>query len=168
MPNACWIRPSACRPDNAPANFNRGLLLAELGRKPEAENSLRKALTSDPNLAPAAFNLCVLMMERRDAGGLGYCQQAVKAAPRNEKYAFSLAFYLDQTGNHTDAMKFLEAFSARHACGLETRLLLADLYLKSGKNREALSIYQQAALSPGLPQDQRNVIERRLRALQPR
>ena len=152
-------------PDNAPANFNRGLLLAELGRKAEAENSLRKALTSEPNFAPAAFNLCVLMMERRDSGGLAYCQQAVKAAPGNEKYVFSLAFYLDQTGKSAPALQFLEAFSARHGSGLETRLLQADLYLKSGKNREALAIYQQAAARRDLPEQQRKFIEGRLRAL---
>jgi tetratricopeptide (TPR) repeat protein len=155
-------------PDNAPANFNRGLLLAELGRKPEAEDSLRKAVISEPNLAPAAFNLCVLMMERRDAGGLAYCQQAAKAAPSNEKYAFSLAFYLDQGGKTADALRSLQAFSARYGSGLETRLLLADLYLKSGKNREALSIYQEAARRRDLPQEQRKFIEQRLRALQPR
>jgi Tfp pilus assembly protein PilF len=155
-------------PDNAPANFNRGLLLAELGRKAEAEQSLRKALTSEPNFAPAAFNLCVLMMERREPSGLAYCQQAVKAAPGDEKYVFSLAFFLDQTGMSGPALQFLEAFSARHACGLETRLLQADLYLKSGRNREALAIYQQAAAMPDLPQQQRNFIESRLRVLQAR
>jgi len=155
-------------PDNAPANFNRGLLLAELGRKADAENSLRKALATDPNLAPAAFNLCVLMMERRDASGLAYCQHAVKAAPTNEKYAFSLAFYLDQTGKTPDALRFLQIFTARQSCGMETRLLLADLYLKSGKNREALAIYQQAASARDLPQEQRTFIERRLKTLQSR
>jgi tetratricopeptide (TPR) repeat protein len=153
-------------PDNAPVNFNRGLLLAELGRKAEAENSLRRALTSGPNLAPAAFNLCVLMMERGDTAGLAYCQQAVKTAPGHEKYAFSLAFYLDQTGKSAHALQVLQAFSARHGCGLETRLLQADLYLKNGKKREALAIYQEAAARRDLPQDQRNFIERRLRALQ--
>jgi len=38
--------------------------------------------------------------------------------------------------------------------------------LKSGKNREALAIYQEAAAARDLPQDQRTFIERRLRALQ--
>jgi len=90
----------------------------------------------------------------------------VKAAPGNEKYAFSLAFYLDQTGKSAKALQFLEAFSARHPCGLDTRMLLADLYLKSGKNSEALSIYREAAATRDLPQDQRDFIERRLRALQ--
>ena len=155
-------------PDNAPANFNRGLLLAELGRKADAENSLRKALASDPNLAPAAFNLCVLMMERRDATGLDYCRKSIQSAPTNEKYAFSLAFYLDQAGKTADALQFLKTFVARQRAGLETRLLLADLYLKTGRHEEALSIYQQAAALQGVPPEQRNFIERRLRLLQAR
>ena len=155
-------------PDNAPANFNRGLLLAELGRKAEAENLLRKALATDPNLAPAAFNLCVIMMERRDTAGLTYCEQAVKAAPDNEKFAFSLAFYLDQTGNSGRACQFLAAFRARYGCGLEASLLLADLSVKTGNSGEALAIYREAAARRDLPQEQRAFIERRLRALQAR
>ncbi len=155
-------------PGNAPANFNRGLLLAELGRKADAEDSLRKALATNPNLAPAAFNLCVLMVERRDAGGLAYCKQAVQSEPGNEKYAFSLAFYLDQTRQSADALRFLQAFSARHACGVDTRMLLADLYLKSGNSKDALSIYQEAISTPGLAPGQRTFIERRLRTLQQR
>jgi tetratricopeptide (TPR) repeat protein len=155
-------------PDNAPVNFNRGLLQAELGRKADAENSLRKALASDPNLAPAAFNLCVLMMERHDSGGMVYCQYAVKASPSNEKYAVSMALYLDQTGGTARALRFLETFAARQTCGTETRLLLANFYLKAGKTRKALSIYQLALAQRDLSQEQRTFIEQRLGALHPR
>jgi Tfp pilus assembly protein PilF len=152
-------------PDNAPANFNRGLLLAELGRKPEAENSLRKALVSNPNLSAAAFNLCVLMMERRDTGGLAYCQQAVRTEPENEKYVFSLAFYLGRTGQPAPAMQLLDGYCSRRFCQLDARLLLADLFLKNGRNREALAVYRAAAAAPNLAGEQRRFIESRLRAL---
>jgi len=40
--------------------------------------------------------------------------------------------------------------------------------LKSGKNQEALSIYQEAAATRDLPKDQRTFVERRLQALQKR
>jgi tetratricopeptide (TPR) repeat protein len=152
-------------PESAPANFNRGLLLAELGKKVEAESSLRKALHTDPRLAPAAFNLCVLMMERRDGAALEYCQQAATAAPRNEKYAFSLAFYLDRGGQTADALRLLEGFSARNGAGPETRLLLADLCVRSGKNREALAIYQEVGGRGNLSLEQRRFIESRVRML---
>ena len=153
-------------PENAPANFNRGLLLAELGRKQEAEASLRRALASEPNLAPAAFNLCVLMMERRDKGGLAYCQQAVKAAPQNDKYTFSLAYFLDQTGQSAVATRLLESFCARNGGELDTRMLLADLYLKSGRNSDALAIYRAAVAASDVPESRRKFLESRLRALQ--
>jgi len=152
-------------PGNAPAHFNRGLLLAEMGRKKEAEDSLRSALASDPNLAPAAFNLCVLEMERRDPTGFAHCRQAVKAAPHNEKYVFSLAFYLDQTRQTAEALPLLEAFCRRNGGGFDTRMLLADIYLKSGRSREALAIYRAAIESSTLAPNQRRFIESRLRAL---
>ena len=125
-------------------------------------------MAADPQLAPAAFNLCVLMMERRDAGGLTACRQAAKAEPRNEKYAFSLGFYLNQTGQSGEAMRFLEQYRARFGGGLDSQLLLADLYLKGGRNGEALALYRGAAATPNLPPNQRQFIESRLRALQAR
>jgi tetratricopeptide (TPR) repeat protein len=153
-------------PDNAPANFNLGLLLAELGKKDEAETALKKALASDPNLASAAFNLCVLQMQRKDPGGIAYCKQAVKAAPGSEKFVFSLAFYLDQTNQPAEAVALLENYCHLYSGSVDTRLLLADLYLKSGRTREALLIYRTAAATPNLPEQQRAMIQGRLRALQ--
>ncbi len=155
-------------PENAPANFNRGLLLAELGRKPEAEASLRKALASDPNLAAAAFNLCVLMMGRKEAAGLDYCRQAVRLDPASDKYVSSLGFFLDRSGQSAAAIELLEAFCSRHGGILDTRMLLADLYLKSGRSSEALKIYRTAAAERNLPENQRRFLEGRLRALQSR
>ena len=155
-------------PDNAAANFNQGLLLAEIGKKPEAEIALRRALSSDPKLAAAAYNLCVLQLERRDSGGLDYCKQAVKADPDNEKYTLSLAYYLDQARRPAEAIRLLEAFHQRRGDAIESRMLLADIYLKTGRNRDALAIYQTAASNRGLSEGQRRLIESRLRVLQPR
>ena len=155
-------------PENAPANFNRGLLLAELGRKVEAEAALRKAVTSDAKMAPAAYNLCVLMMERRDPSGLNYCQQAVKTDPGNEKYTVGLAYYLSQTGQPQNAQKVLEGFCRRFGGQLDTRLLLADLFLKNGRSEDAAQVYRAAAADRNLPADQRRFIESKLRSLQAR
>ena len=80
----------------------------------------------------------------------------------------SLAFYLDQTGKTADALRFLQIFTARQSCGMDTRLLLADLFLKSGRNTEAISIYRQPASVRDLPPEQRTFIERRMSALQAR
>ena len=158
----------ALAPANGPANFNRGLLLAETGKKAEAEAALRKALAGDANLSAAAFNLCVLMMERRDAGGLTFCRQAAGADPQNDKYAFSLSFYLDQAGQSAEALDRLQAFCLRAQSGLNTRLLLAGLFDKSGKKREALAAYRAASELSGITPDQQQMIAGRMRALQAR
>jgi tetratricopeptide (TPR) repeat protein len=155
-------------PENAAANFNRGLLLAEAGRKAEAEASLRKALVSDPGLAAAAFNLCVLMSERKDGGGIEYCRQAAKSDPSSDKYAFSLAYYLDQAGQTDAALRGLEPYCARHGGQLETRMLLAGLFAKKGRKKDAAGIYQATISNPELPADQRRFVEAKLRALRVR
>lgn len=155
-------------PNNAAANFNRGLLLAEMGRKSEAEAALRKALAADANLAPAAFNLCVLVLERKDASGIRYCRQAVQAAPRNEKYVYTLAFYQAQAGETGPAARLLEAFRAREGGRFDIDMLLADLHLKSGRTQDALALYAAALARPDLPAEQRRFVNGRLRSLQRR
>lgn len=151
-------------PENAPANFNRGLLLAEQGRTAEAELALRKAVKSDPELAPAAYNLCVLLMARKDKSGLAFCEKSVKAQPWNEKYVYSYAYYLDNTGQTAAALRTLEPLRLRDDASLDARLLLADLYLKSGRKKDAGAIYSAAA-AMNLPPERRAYVQSRLRAI---
>jgi hypothetical protein len=49
---------------------------------------------------------------------------------------------------------------------LDTRLLLADLYVKSGRMKDAAAIYEAAAASPELPGERRAYVQGRLRMLQ--
>jgi tetratricopeptide (TPR) repeat protein len=152
-------------PNNAPAHFNRGLLLAELGRKTEAEESLSKAVAADPTLAPAAFNLCVLRMERKDPLAFNDCRQATRNDPANARYTFTLAFYLAQSGQLPQAVSTLESFAARYTPDFDSRMLLADLYLKSGRGRQATAVYQSAATTPGLSPEQKAILVRRLQSV---
>ena len=131
-------------PDNGAANFNRGLLLAEQGKKPEAIACLRKALASPETAPAAAFNLCVLTMPENKEQALGLCRQAVKGAPDNEKYVFTMAFYLAQDQDPAAVAQFLGSFVATHNSGLDTRMLLADLFLKSGQTSPAGVLYRDA------------------------
>jgi len=151
-------------PDNAAANMNMGLLLAELGKRKEAEAALQKALKADPKLAAAAFNLCVMQAQDQRTGALEYCRQAVKLEPESEKYVFTLAYYLDQSGHVEEARKLLEAFTSRHEPAFECRILLADVYAKTGKPDQATEIYRAVARFNGLAPNQRKFVEMRLRA----
>jgi len=153
-------------PDNGPANFNRGLLLAEQGHRQDAEAHLRKALAVPDTSPAAAFNLCVLIVQDRRQEALGLCRQAVKAAPDNEKYVFTLAYYLAQSGDFAGAARLLGPFVATHTTGVDSRMLLADMYLRSGQPSRAAGLYRDA-LKERLTDQQRNLLATRLRALGP-
>ena len=52
-------------PGNAAANFNMGLLKAEQNDLKGAEKYLKAALKADPQMAQAAYNLCVITSKDR-------------------------------------------------------------------------------------------------------
>jgi len=61
---------------------NLGLALYHLKRYPEAESSLRFAITLDPKLQAAYYNLClVLMAENRAQEARAVCRQTRELAP---------------------------------------------------------------------------------------
>ena len=96
-------RALAIEPANAAANFNLGLLLAERGRLPEAEQALRAALKADPQMAPAAYNLGVLLAGTDLDEAIAWCRKAHQALPSDPKYAHVLAFYLHQKKSDEEA-----------------------------------------------------------------
>jgi tetratricopeptide (TPR) repeat protein len=155
-------------PNNAAANFNLGLLLAETNRNQESEAALRKALASDPTLDPAAFNLCVLISQRNRDEAISFCRQAYKQAPTVEKYAFTLAFYLNRRETVDEALRILKPFAARAQFSIDTRMLTADLLVKSGELGQATALYQSVLARPDLEPQQRQFVSRQLKALSPR
>jgi Flp pilus assembly protein TadD len=84
------------------------LLLAETDRLDEAEKALRAALKSDPQLAPAAYNLGVILGEKKDlAGAVQWCRKAHDLRPEDLKYTQSLAYYLNLSGDKEEAEALL-------------------------------------------------------------
>ena len=86
-------------PDNAAANFNMGLLKAEQNDPKGAEQYLKKALKADPQMAQAAYNLCVITSKDRINEAVSYCKKAAELRPQEPRYAYTLAFYLNQKGD---------------------------------------------------------------------
>ena len=85
-------------PDNAAANFNMGLVKAEKNEPREAEKYLKTAIKLDPQMAQAAYNLCVLTSKDRIDEAVNWCRKAADLRPQEPRYAFTLAFYLDAEG----------------------------------------------------------------------
>jgi Tfp pilus assembly protein PilF len=152
-------------PDNAAANFNMALLLFELKRPEESEAALLRAWKADQTMAPVAFNLCVMESEQKKAEGMDFCRAAVKLAPRNERYAYTLAYYLAVTGSPADSILVLDSYRSHDPPGISTLLLLGDLYIGVGEAQKSKSVFAQALQTPGLDEPTRRLVLSRLAAL---
>jgi tetratricopeptide (TPR) repeat protein len=114
-------------PDNAAANFNIGLLQAEKGDLKGAEESLKKAFAADPQMAQAAYNLCIITAQDRVGEAVTWCRKAAELRPQDAKYAYTLAFYLSQKDEKTEAVRLLKTILARDPRHREAEALLKEI-----------------------------------------
>jgi tetratricopeptide (TPR) repeat protein len=119
-------------PNNAAANFNMGLLKTEQNDLKGAERYLKAALKADPQMAQAAYNLCVITAKDRINEALTYCKKAADLRPQEPRYAFALAFYLNQKGDRDRAVKMLKAITEKYPGYKDAEMLLQMI---SGGNR---------------------------------
>jgi len=141
-------------PEDPVANLDLGLLLGGQGRKQEAERVLRIALNSDPDSAAAAYNLGVLLASDRLEESLVLCRRACRLAPDEPRYAYTLAFYLNQAGNGEEAVTVLEETIGRRKANAACHWLLGEILENQGKTQAALNAYRRAAADDRLtPED---------------
>ena len=114
-------------PDNAEANFNMGLLQAEKGDLKAAEDHLRKALTVDPQMAQAAYNLCIITAPDRIDKAVSWCRKASDLRPQDANYAYTLAFYLNQKNDKSEAIKILNTILEKYPRHKEAEALLKEI-----------------------------------------
>jgi tetratricopeptide (TPR) repeat protein len=117
-------------PDNAAANFNMGLLKAEQNDPKGAEQYLKKALKADPQMAQAAYNLCVITSKDRINEAVSYCKKAAELRPQEPRYAYTLAFYLNQKGDRNEAVKTLQTLIEKYPGYKEAEMLLGEISKK--------------------------------------
>lgn len=139
-------------PTNAIANLNFGMLLAEKGKPVEAEKAFRTAFQSDPKSAAAAYNLGVLLAKSRPDEALVWCRRAVALQPRENKYSYTLAFFLRQAGQSGAAIEVLEAPANAESADPDSYALLGALYRERNEPDKALRLFQRAAENPHLPE----------------
>jgi tetratricopeptide (TPR) repeat protein len=117
-------------PKSAAANFNMGLLKAEQNDLPKAEQYLRAALKEDPTLAVAAYNLCVVTSKDRINEAVTWCRKAAELRPQDPKYAYTLAFYLNQKGDREEAVRTLRAIIEKYPGYKDAEMLLKEISKK--------------------------------------
>ncbi|MBK6281575.1 MAG: ammonia-forming cytochrome c nitrite reductase subunit c552 [Draconibacterium sp.] len=153
-------------PENEAANLNLGLLLAEQGKLSEAEQALRTALRANPSQAVAAYNLSVISASSDIKEAVDFAKIAAENQPEEPKYAYTLAFYQVQNNQKTEAIKTLNELLKIHPQYLTAVSFLADIYMKDGKTREALKVYQQALETEGISDQDKASIQQAIVSLQ--
>jgi tetratricopeptide (TPR) repeat protein len=149
-------------PDNAAAHFNLGLLLGEQGRLREAVDAHRAALEADPELAAAAYNLGVILATENVNEGLRWCRRAAEIRPEEPKYAYTVAFYLQQSGDISGAAVLLEQLIDTHPGFGDAWMMLGSFYEEQGRRDAARALYARAAENDELPPDLRRQFAARL------
>ncbi|MCX5810358.1 MAG: tetratricopeptide repeat protein [Proteobacteria bacterium] len=117
-------------PNNAAANFNMGLLKAEQNDPKGAEQYLRQAIEADPQMAQAAYNLCVITSKDRINEAVTWCRKAAELRPQEPKYAYTLAFYLNQKGDRDEAVTTLKAVIEKYPGYKDAERLLGEISIK--------------------------------------
>ena len=114
-------------PDNAAANFNMGLVKAEKNEPKQAEKYLKKAMKADPQMAQAAYNLCVITSKDRISEAVTWCRKAAELRPQEPRYAFTLAFYLNQKGDRDEAVRTLQKIVKKYPGYKDAEMLLLEI-----------------------------------------
>ena len=160
-------RALAAEPENAAANFNLGLLLAETDHLDEAEKALRTALKADPQLAAAAYNLGVILRREEGLGRRGPMvpQGPRSAARRAEVHAEPGRLFAGQ-GRQGRSDLALEAGDQRRPQYLDGYEMLAEMYESEGQPKAAARALRDALQQPGFPPQERAKWEARAERLE--
>jgi tetratricopeptide (TPR) repeat protein len=104
-----------------------GLLKAEQKDLKVAERHLKKAIKADPQMAQAAYNLCIITSKDRINEAVTWCRKASDLRPQDPKYAYTLAFYLNQKGNRDEAVRMLKTLIEKYPQYKDAEMLLKDI-----------------------------------------
>jgi len=96
---------------------------------------------------------------------VGLCCTANSLSPGDPKYAYTLGFFQNQTGNSEGAIKTLDALIAGQPAYLDAYLLLAGIYEKQGKKDQAEKVYNKALTVERAPEAFRSHIRAKLEEL---
>jgi tetratricopeptide (TPR) repeat protein len=71
-------------------------------------------LKADPQMAQSAYNLSIITAKDRIDEAVAWCRKAAELRPQDPKYAYTLAFYLNQKGDRNEAIRTLRALIEKY------------------------------------------------------
>jgi hypothetical protein len=118
-------------------------------------------------MAPAAYNLGVLLCQKNDKEGLPWLESAATEMPENWDYTSSCLYFLHQEGRSMEMEQVLKRVIDTGRASPQAYFALAGRYEREGRLEEAAAICRKAKLAGHLSMDAKNYaaqMERRLRA----
>ncbi len=110
-------------------------------------------------------NLGVILAQDRIEEAIKLCRKAVELRPEEPKYAYTLAFCLQQGGRTEEAVRILRQIVVDHPTYVDGYLLLGDILEKQGRIEETIDLYRRAANQELLPERIRTQFAARIRIL---
>jgi tetratricopeptide (TPR) repeat protein len=133
------------RPSNTRAHNNLGIVLAQLGRVPEAIGQFQQALRIEPDSEMAHYNLGnVLVQAGRTEDAIGHYHEALRIDPGDFKALTRLGNVLQRLGRVPDAIGDYEHALSLKPDYAEAHNNLAVALMAQGRLTEAIDQYDQA------------------------
>ncbi|HWW73968.1 MAG TPA: tetratricopeptide repeat protein [Pyrinomonadaceae bacterium] len=135
-----WLK---AHPDSAGVLLALGICYVQLGRREEAVPALRRHLKLAPGSVAGHAALGVALLDgARDAEAKAELETAVRLDPKQRDAAGALARIYLTEGRAAEAAALLQPLAAS-AGDEETRVLLGEALLKSGRAREAAEMLER-------------------------
>ncbi len=139
-----YIQSQLVNAERPSSHLNLGILYAERGQVPKAEEAYQTALRLDAAFYPALVNLADLYrVQKRDKEGEPLLRQALNVAPTDASVHHALGVLLVRTGQNAEAM-----IALKHAWGLQSDnprygYVYGIALNSTGKSREALVVLEE-------------------------
>jgi Flp pilus assembly protein TadD len=78
-------------------------------------------------MAQAAYNLGIITAGDRIDEAVTWCRKAMEIAPREPKYAYTLAYYLDRKGETAEAVGILQGLVEQYPQYKDAEILLQKI-----------------------------------------
>ncbi|PYU31910.1 MAG: hypothetical protein DMG31_11385 [Acidobacteria bacterium] len=140
---------AAAKPADALPHFELGFAYSGLKKNPEAIAEYRRAISLDPNLAPAHLNLGLALLDSEAAAAEASFRRAAQLLPGQARPLYLLAEALERSGKRPEAIEQYRAALALAPKDDAILFALARALLAGGQTSAAESDFRQLlALKP--------------------
>jgi tetratricopeptide (TPR) repeat protein len=153
-------------PRNPVANTNYGLLMGERGRYDEAIKAYQKVLDADQNSVTAAYNLAVIFGSRKQYDeAIRYATMTKKLQSDNPRNAYTLAYYLNESGKPARAIDELKTLLQQFPVYFDGYQYLESILLAQKKPQEMIAVLEKAMANSAVDPTSRDAMKQRIQQL---